>query len=127
MLWEAIYTLCLASFLYVAVKYIISLTQLKKYPPGPIPLPLVGNLHLLGAKPYESFKKLARTYGDVMSFSFGSQRIIVINGIHSGMILNFQQAILKESFYASNYLLDSKWSRTRKCAMCFNKSKEDES
>lgn len=95
MLWEAIYTLCLAPLLYVAVKYIISLTELKKYPPGPIPLPLIGNLHLIGMKPYESFKKLARTYGDVMSFSFGSQRIIVINGIHAGKIQHFNDSLSK--------------------------------
>ena len=120
MLWEAFYTLCLASFLYVAVKYIISLTQLKKYPPGPIPLPLIGNLHLIGTKPYESFKKLARTYGDVMSFSFGSQRIVVINGIHSGIISTFQQAILKELFYVCNYIPDSEWSRRRKRPICFD-------
>ena len=61
------------------------LLELQKYPPGPFPLPIIGNLHLIGKKPEQSFKKLSKKYGDVMSLSFGSQRVVVINSIHPGM------------------------------------------
>ena len=80
MFLEAISTLLLAILIYIAVKYAIHLSQIKRYPPGPFPLPLIGNLHLLGRKAHLSLKKLSKTYGDVMSISFGSQRVVIING-----------------------------------------------
>eukprot|EP00112_Aurelia_sp_Birch-Aquarium-sp1_P000590 Seg1056.8 transcript_id=Seg1056.8/GoldUCD/mRNA.D3Y31 product="Steroid 17-alpha-hydroxylase/17 20 lyase" protein_id=Seg1056.8/GoldUCD/D3Y31 len=79
MILEAIVTLLLAIVVYIAVKYAIHLSQLKRYPPGPIPLPLIGNLHLLGRKSHLSLKALSKTYGDVMSVSFGTQRVVIIN------------------------------------------------
>ncbi|KAF5954467.1 hypothetical protein HYC85_007323 [Camellia sinensis] len=42
-------------------------------PPGPIGLPLFGNLFEVGPKPHESLAKLAETYGPLMSIRLGSK------------------------------------------------------
>eukprot|EP00794_Sanderia_malayensis_P012087 gene12087-13333_t len=71
--------------------YFIRLTELKNYPPGPIPLPVIGNLHLLGLKPHESLVQLSKKYGPVMSLSIGPQRIVVFNSIEPA-----KEALLKK-------------------------------
>ncbi|GAA0160077.1 oxygenase [Lithospermum erythrorhizon] len=52
--------------------------KLKKFPPFPIPLPLIGNLHLVGKKPHKSFGDLAKIYGPIMSLKLGQVTTVVI-------------------------------------------------
>jgi len=82
MILDVLYTVAILAILYLIIKYVMVLMELHKYPPGPFPLPIIGNLHLIGKNPEKSFKKLSMKYGDVMSLSFGSQRVVVINSIH---------------------------------------------
>ncbi|PHT28272.1 Geraniol 8-hydroxylase [Capsicum baccatum] len=51
----------------------------KKLPPGPSPWPIIGNIHLLGAKPHVSLANLAKTYGPVMSLKLGQLTTVVIS------------------------------------------------
>ena len=81
MILEIFNALLIGAVSYVLVSYCIHLLQMKQYPPGPWPLPIVGNLHLISSAPHKALKKLAKTYGPVMSFSFGGQRMVVIQGI----------------------------------------------
>ena len=83
MLIEIILAIVLPPLIYVFVTYISHVINLKDYPPGPFPLPVIGNLYLLSAKPYVDLAKLAKQYGDVFSISFGMQRIVVINTIEA--------------------------------------------
>uniref|UniRef100_A0AAT9URG1 Geraniol 8-hydroxylase n=1 Tax=Mitragyna speciosa TaxID=170351 RepID=A0AAT9URG1_9GENT len=55
----------------------------KKLPPGPTPLPIIGNLHLLGDQPHKSLAKLAKTHGPLMSLKLGQITTIVVTS--SGM------------------------------------------
>nr|DAD18108.1 TPA_asm: hypothetical protein HUJ06_019571 [Nelumbo nucifera] len=50
-----------------------------KLPPGPIPLPLVGNLFKLGNKPHEALTELAKAYGPVMTLKLGCLTTVVIS------------------------------------------------
>ncbi|KAF9587832.1 hypothetical protein IFM89_005836 [Coptis chinensis] len=50
-----------------------------KFPPGPFPLPIFGNLFELGNKPHESLAELAATYGPLMTLKLGSVTAIVVS------------------------------------------------
>ncbi len=91
MILEIIYAGGIGLLIYIFVNYLIQLSELKKYPPGPIPLPIIGNIHLLGRKPHESLVQLSKKYGPVMSLTFGTQRIVVINAIEQA-----REALLKK-------------------------------
>ncbi|XP_043115538.1 cytochrome P450 2G1-like [Puntigrus tetrazona] len=50
-------------------------------PPGPLALPLIGNLLILDKRaPFKSFMKWSKTYGPVMTVYIGSQRMVVLVG-----------------------------------------------
>ncbi|KAL1195067.1 Cytochrome P450 76C2 [Cardamine amara subsp. amara] len=47
-------------------------------PPGPPRLPIIGNIHLVGKNPHQSFADLSKTYGPIMSLKFGSLNTVVV-------------------------------------------------
>ncbi|KAL9830134.1 Cytochrome P450 71B21 [Arabidopsis thaliana] len=50
-----------------------------KLPPGPIGLPIIGNLHQLGKSLHRSFHKLSQEYGPVMFLRFGVVPVVVFS------------------------------------------------
>ncbi|TXG56180.1 hypothetical protein EZV62_017493 [Acer yangbiense] len=48
-------------------------------PPSPPQLPIIGNLHKLGALPHQSFMKLSQKYGPVMLLKFGRIPFVIIS------------------------------------------------
>ncbi|MED6132712.1 hypothetical protein PIB30_021540 [Stylosanthes scabra] len=48
-------------------------------PPSPRKLPIIGNLHQIGALPYRSFKGLSEKYGDVMLLQLGHIPTVVVS------------------------------------------------
>ena len=59
--------------LWVLITYVEHLISLRKYPKGPFPLPLLGNILLLSRKPHLNFIELGKKYGDVFSLSMGKE------------------------------------------------------
>ncbi|KAJ8346037.1 hypothetical protein SKAU_G00302300 [Synaphobranchus kaupii] len=62
--------------------YLLSSTfRLRKEPPGPRPLPLIGNLLQLDLhRPYQSLYELSKKYGSVFTVHFGGRKVIVLAG-----------------------------------------------
>ncbi|XP_006137090.1 cytochrome P450 2K4-like isoform X1 [Pelodiscus sinensis] len=51
------------------------------FPPGPTPLPIIGNLHILDRKrPYWTLLELSKKYGPVFSIQMGCQKMVVLSG-----------------------------------------------
>ncbi|TXG53504.1 hypothetical protein EZV62_022673 [Acer yangbiense] len=60
------------------LKSILSFTRpSKKLPPGPLALPIIGHLHLLGPHMHHSFHKLSSQYGPLIHFRLGSVQCVV--------------------------------------------------
>ena len=67
-----------------------ALRQRMNLPPGPMSLPLIGNLPSLvfnllrsGDEPEHLLAKMAKTYGDVFSLKVGNRVVVVCNGYKS--------------------------------------------
>ncbi|CAM8958180.1 unnamed protein product [Rhodiola kirilowii] len=133
--------LCLlptAYILFIAKKFKKSSSNL---PPGPRPLPIIGNLHLLGAKPHKSLAKLAQTHGPIMTLKQGQVTAIVISSApaaklvlqkHDHLFANrfvpkaFQTSDI-EKFSVAWTSLSPKWRHLRKVpnSLIFSKQKMD--
>ncbi|XP_001638569.2 steroid 17-alpha-hydroxylase/17,20 lyase [Nematostella vectensis] len=69
---------CFASYGIYFVAWLI-LRKRKGLPPGPLPLPLIGNLHLLSSKPHLDLTRLGDIYGPIYTLNMGSQLAVVLN------------------------------------------------
>uniref|UniRef100_A0A663FG04 Uncharacterized protein n=1 Tax=Aquila chrysaetos chrysaetos TaxID=223781 RepID=A0A663FG04_AQUCH len=53
----------------------------QNYPPGPLALPVIGNLlQLRAADTCKTFRKLSKKYGPIFTLHFGSERAVVVFG-----------------------------------------------
>uniref|UniRef100_A0A3P9H1Y3 Cytochrome P450 2K1-like n=1 Tax=Oryzias latipes TaxID=8090 RepID=A0A3P9H1Y3_ORYLA len=53
----------------------------RKEPPGPTPIPILGNLHQLDLKrPDQTFMKFAKKYGSVFTVYMGPRKMVVLTG-----------------------------------------------
>ncbi|KAJ6836672.1 geraniol 8-hydroxylase-like isoform X2 [Iris pallida] len=69
--------LILTSFV-LSLAYVLTRKRLH-LPPGPKPLPVIGNLLSLGDNPHRSLAALAKTYGPVMTLKLGQVTTIVVS------------------------------------------------
>ena len=81
------------SFIYLIWQYLMQLWKLRYYPPGPIPFPLIGNLHQLRKSPLLTLKDFAKQYGDVFSISLGHKRIVVVNSVTAAREALIQKSV----------------------------------
>ncbi|KZV53176.1 geraniol 8-hydroxylase-like [Dorcoceras hygrometricum] len=75
-------------------------TWVKKHPPGPTPLPIIGNIHLLGNQPHKSLAKLAKTHGPLMRLRLGFINTVVISS----------SAMAKEVLQKQDLAFSSRWA-----------------
>jgi len=67
-------------------------------PPGPTPIPVIGNMHNI-AKGHvlETFHELRTKYGDIFSLSIGQFWVIVVNGTE-----NLRELLVKNGEHTSD-------------------------
>ena len=67
--------------IFLAAVYVVStIWENRNLPPGPFPLPVLGNLLSIGhRRPYEDLANMAETYGKLFRIHMGSRKVIVIN------------------------------------------------
>ncbi|XP_037386847.1 cytochrome P450 2G1-like isoform X2 [Pygocentrus nattereri] len=76
-------TLFLAGLVVVLLVVVRWKSKMRRLPlpPGPLALPLLGNLVILNKRaPFKSFLKWSKTYGPVMTVYLGPQRVVVLVG-----------------------------------------------
>ncbi|XP_043945729.1 cytochrome P450 2K6-like [Protopterus annectens] len=80
--WFSLSIVILLSFFSLCYFYFKSKSsKTYKFPPGPAPLPLIGNLHLLNMKnPDISLTQLSEKYGTIYTFHMGTKKFVVLTG-----------------------------------------------
>ncbi|XP_034225112.1 trimethyltridecatetraene synthase-like [Prunus dulcis] len=73
----AILTLALVATLALVSKIFFPQSQKLKFPPGPKPWPVIGNLNHIGPLPHQSLHKLSQIYGPIMQLKFGSYPVVI--------------------------------------------------
>ncbi|XP_075998974.1 cytochrome P450 2K1-like isoform X1 [Genypterus blacodes] len=78
-------TSLLGAFVVLLVLYLVSQSfiaqEKRKEPPGPWPLPLLGNLLLMDRKsPHKTLFELSKKYGSVFTVYFGPMKVVVLAG-----------------------------------------------
>ena len=64
----------------VAVFVVATIWENRNLPPGPFPLPVLGNLLSIGQKqPYRDLANMAEKYGKLFRIQLGNRKVIVIN------------------------------------------------
>ena len=67
-------------FFLMAVYVVLTLWENRDLPPGPFPLPVIGNLLSVGLKqPYRDLANMTKKYGKLFRIQMGSRKVIVIN------------------------------------------------
>ncbi|KAI5669966.1 hypothetical protein M9H77_19819 [Catharanthus roseus] len=72
-----------ATVIVAAISYLLHeflwMKKRKRLPPGPKPLPILGNLHLLGKNPHQDLFHLAKKHGPIMYMQWGFVPAIIIS------------------------------------------------
>ncbi|KAM5191596.1 cytochrome P450 2J6-like [Mantella aurantiaca] len=65
----------------IIMKYLKIIWTARSLPPGPIPLPLIGNLYTLSFQLHpETLRKLAKLHGNIYTVWLGETPLVVLNG-----------------------------------------------
>uniref|UniRef100_A0A3B4AQ67 Uncharacterized protein n=1 Tax=Periophthalmus magnuspinnatus TaxID=409849 RepID=A0A3B4AQ67_9GOBI len=79
--YVCLFTTALLGALVLVLFWIFRVKDNSKLPPGPLALPIVGNLPFLDKNaPYKSMMEFSKTYGPVMTMYLGWQRAVVLVG-----------------------------------------------
>ncbi|XP_032080988.1 cytochrome P450 2J2-like isoform X1 [Thamnophis elegans] len=80
-IWEVLTTVLVG---FLILDFLKLLWSSRDYPPGPLPLPLIGGLWFIGTKlSKDSFTKLSKQYGDICTVWVWHQPVVVISGFHA--------------------------------------------
>ncbi|XP_057549118.1 cytochrome P450 76AD1-like [Amaranthus tricolor] len=92
------YNIILILIPFIWVWKLKSSSKLSRLPPGPKPVPILGNLGHLGDKPHRYLASLVKTYGPLIHLKFGSITTIVVSS----------SAVAKEMFQKHDLTVSSR-------------------
>ncbi|EXB94995.1 Cytochrome P450 76C4 [Morus notabilis] len=98
--------LCLVLILCISIQAFNSLANprsRKQLPPGPKPLPIIGNFLEFGDKPHKSSARLSKSYGPLISLKLGRVTTIVV----SSPIMAKEVLQVHGQFFSNRPILDS--------------------
>ncbi|XP_060946123.1 cytochrome P450 2K1-like [Limanda limanda] len=96
-------TTLISTFLILFILYLVSSSSSpqRKEPPGPRPVPLLGNLLLLDPKsPHTALYELSKKYGPVYTMHFGPKKTVVLAGHKT-----IRQALVQNDAFADREAL----------------------
>ncbi|XP_063771246.1 cytochrome P450 2K6-like [Pseudophryne corroboree] len=77
-------TIVLSAVVILFLSYVYNYREQHKYknfPPGPKPLPIIGNIHMIDmANPHKTFIQLSKMYGPVFSVQLGMMKAVILCG-----------------------------------------------
>ncbi|CAH2245835.1 cytochrome P450 2K6-like [Pelobates cultripes] len=103
---DIIYSITLALMSVVTILFLYNVlsgwtSMNKRFPPGPRPLPLIGNLHMLNLrKPYLTYLELSKIYGPVFSVQVGMRKSVILVGYESikDALVNFADEFAERAY-----------------------------
>ncbi|XP_064957839.1 geraniol 8-hydroxylase-like [Musa acuminata AAA Group] len=84
----------------------------KRLPPGPTPLPVVGNLFELGDKPHRSLARLAKVYSPIMTLRLGQVNTVFVSS----------PEMAREILQENDAVLSSRWIPEAVRVLAFNEA-----
>ncbi|XP_065858081.1 geraniol 8-hydroxylase-like [Euphorbia lathyris] len=109
----------LCAFTFISALHFFAISTKKstsgKLPPGPFPLPIIGNLLQLGNEPHKSLAKLANIHGPIMSLKLGQITTIVISSATLAKEtlqthdLNLSDRTVPDAIRAQDHHLSMEW------------------
>lgn len=72
-------TMVIIGLIAALIFFWIFLQKRPRFPPGPCPVPIIGNLHQLRLPAHRSLTELAGKYGPIMFLRFGSVPTVVVS------------------------------------------------
>ncbi|KAI4313388.1 hypothetical protein L6164_026375 [Bauhinia variegata] len=69
----------LCIILLLILKHIVQTRRFRNRPPGPLSLPIIGNLHQLKPPLHRAFHRFSKNYGQIFSLWFGSRFVVVVS------------------------------------------------
>ncbi|KAL2477931.1 Cytochrome [Forsythia ovata] len=126
-----IFLLVLFSIIWTYILFLTSNSKHRKsgkLPPGPSPLPIIGNMLQLGDKPHQSLAKLSQTYGPLMYLKIGCIETVVVSSPEIARIVlqKYDQSfcsrrapVTLESFEVDKFSMawlpvDNQWRKLRR-------------
>ncbi|KAK7303835.1 hypothetical protein RJT34_14752 [Clitoria ternatea] len=87
----------LTILILLTLRFLTHSRKLRNLPPGPPPLPIIGNLNLLGRPIHRVFHRISQKYGNIYSLWFGSRLAVIISSQPA-----FQECFTKHDIALAN-------------------------